>query len=353
MNERSGTFDVAGAPAPTLEHVQQLTGGAMLRQARESHGLHIETVAAALKVPVRKLQALEDDALELLPDQVFARALAASVARALRIDPAPVLARLPKGDQPGLPANERAMSTGFRTDIAPGARGAAPPSRALWWLVALLLAAAGVLFLLPQAWLDSARDSISRLTRSSGSEAEPVLPPAAGGVSEPASGGVASGGATGSADAGSAGRGNGNGGAAAGDGANAPGAPSAGVDGAATPPVTTAGPASSTAGAATPGARPSAPSLPVATASGALPAGTSPVEFITRAESWISVNDAQGTVLLKRIVKAGETVNVSGSLPLSVVVGRAESVDVKVKGESFDLKPFTKGGGAARFEVKP
>jgi cytoskeleton protein RodZ len=45
-------------------------------------------------------------------------------------------------------------------------------------------------------------------------------------------------------------------------------------------------------------------------------------------------------------------VGLSGTLPLSVVVGRASSVDVQVRGQPFDLKPFTKGGGVARFEVK-
>ena len=67
----------------------------MLREAREAHGLHIEMVAAALKVPPQKLMALEADDIDSLPDPVFARALASSVCRALRIDAAPVLAKLP------------------------------------------------------------------------------------------------------------------------------------------------------------------------------------------------------------------------------------------------------------------
>ncbi len=51
----------------------------MLREARRPHGLHIDMVAAALKVTPQKLAALEADDIESLPDAVFARALAASV----------------------------------------------------------------------------------------------------------------------------------------------------------------------------------------------------------------------------------------------------------------------------------
>ena len=47
----------------------------------------------SLKVPVRKLEALEDDRYDLLPDACSSRALASSVCRTLKIDPQPVLDR--------------------------------------------------------------------------------------------------------------------------------------------------------------------------------------------------------------------------------------------------------------------
>ncbi|HYE38489.1 MAG TPA: helix-turn-helix transcriptional regulator, partial [Ramlibacter sp.] len=52
-----------------------VTAGALLRDAREAAGLHVATLAANLKVPVRKLEALEEDRYDLLPDAVFVRAL--------------------------------------------------------------------------------------------------------------------------------------------------------------------------------------------------------------------------------------------------------------------------------------
>jgi hypothetical protein len=79
------------APAAPAE---EASAGLLLRRAREAAGLHVAALAVSLKVPVRKLEALEDDRYDLLPDAVFARALASSVCRTLKIDPQPVLRSL-------------------------------------------------------------------------------------------------------------------------------------------------------------------------------------------------------------------------------------------------------------------
>ncbi len=76
---------------------EPLSGSAMLRQAREQAGVHVAALAVALKVPVRQLEALEQGHLDRLPDHTFARALAGSVCRQLKVDPAPILAALPQG----------------------------------------------------------------------------------------------------------------------------------------------------------------------------------------------------------------------------------------------------------------
>ena len=70
----------------------------MLRQAREAKGVHIEFLASVLRVPVDRLRALEEDRLQDLPDLIFARALAQSVCRQLKIESAPVLAAMPDPD---------------------------------------------------------------------------------------------------------------------------------------------------------------------------------------------------------------------------------------------------------------
>ena len=37
------------------------SAGAILRMAREAQGIHIDTLAVAMKIPVKKLEALEAD----------------------------------------------------------------------------------------------------------------------------------------------------------------------------------------------------------------------------------------------------------------------------------------------------
>jgi len=145
----SADAPASGFGASTLGGPPAAHAGALLREAREAQGLHPAALAVALKVPVRQIEALEDDRLDLLPDLVFARALAASVCRQLRIDPQPVLARLPQG-KPRLNKDREPINEPFRT---PGQSGglswrdqlARPPV-----LVALaLLVAALLLFVLP------------------------------------------------------------------------------------------------------------------------------------------------------------------------------------------------------------
>ena len=47
------------------------SAGMLLRQAREAAGVHIGALSVSLKVPVKKLEALEADRHDLLPDAVF------------------------------------------------------------------------------------------------------------------------------------------------------------------------------------------------------------------------------------------------------------------------------------------
>lgn len=86
------------------------TAGAMLRTYREAQGLRIDSVASSLKVPVSKLESLENDRLDELPDTMFARALTLAVCRLLKSDAAPVLALLPGQDVSRLaPKDERGI----------------------------------------------------------------------------------------------------------------------------------------------------------------------------------------------------------------------------------------------------
>lgn len=306
MIEKASEFGASAAVPLMTGDNTHMSAGDMLRQAREAHGLHLDMVAAALKVTPQKLAALESDDIEALPDPVFARALAASVCRALRIDPAPVLAKLPGAQPAGLAEADRTMSKALPSQVRAGSSSSGLPSRPLLTVVGLLLVGAAVLFWLPQSIFDRVGEAISQISGRADSN-EPSAPAA-----------------------------------------QAPAGPQAGgtvVESVQPAPLAAAtAPAGVPASAAAPAVQ--APAAPAASA-------TELIVIVAREDSWVTVNDGGGKSLLRRTVQAGETVGLNGTLPLSVVVGRASAVDVQVRGKAFDLKPVTRGGGVARFEVKP
>lgn len=305
MIEKASEFGASAAvPLVGGGDSTNMTAGDMLREAREAHGLHIDMVAAALKVSPQKLAALEADDIASLPDAVFARALAASVCRALRIDPAPVLAKLPGAQRPGLADADRTISKSLKS-AAPrsGSGSSGLPSRAVLVVVVLLLLGAAVLFWLPQTAFDQVGAAFSRL----GSPSDTAAPATTASIDAPATAGMA-------------------------------------VEPSATP------------NALPPVLRPPAETAPVeaqAVAEAPAAVGNDLIVFVAREESWITVTEAGGKQLIRRTVKAGETVGLTGALPLSVVIGRASAVDVRVRGKAFDLTPLARSGGVARFEVKP
>jgi cytoskeleton protein RodZ len=69
------------------------------------------------------------------------------------------------------------------------------------------------------------------------------------------------------------------------------------------------------------------------------------------ASSWVEVIDGAGVVQVRKTLVAGEVLGVSGVLPLAVVLGRADAVDVQVRGQPFDMAGRAKDS-IARFEVK-
>ncbi|WP_260685266.1 helix-turn-helix domain-containing protein [Variovorax sp. KBS0712] len=258
MTERVSEFGTSAALPLAEGDVAHKTAGDMLREAREAHGLHIEMVAAALKVPPQKLIALEADDIASLPDPVFARALASSVCRALRIDPAPVLAKLPGAQRAPLAETNRTLNARVVSDTPRwnGGRSGGLPSRALLTVVVLLLIGAGVLFWMPQSAFDQIGASVARLTAKN--EGETMPPPAdPADVSEPVpTQAVAPTGPVGAA-------------------------PVAGV------------------AAAAPAAPASAPLAAVANTS-ASTASSQQLVFVAREECWITVTEAGGKQLLRR-----------------------------------------------------
>ncbi len=305
------------------------SAGRMLREAREAHGLHVAALAVSLKVPVKKLEALEADRLEELPDAVFVRALASSVCRALKVDAAPILAKLPQLNTRVLDQSEKGVNVAFRTR----ADGPAPSMLAglnrpvIFGVLALLLAAI-VIMLFP--------DFLKRSDSAANQAASASSPAAqAAGVSM-------------------------------GNPVNVPSTPVSASDSTQAV-VSPAGAAVSTTASETPTlttlsvtpslSTPTVPSptavVTADTALAAVPADAI-VVFAATGETWVEVRDGVGKVLVQRTLQAGERMGVGppSRAPLSITVGRANLTQVSVRGKPFDLAAVSSKDAVAKFQVK-
>ncbi len=307
------------------------SAGALLKAAREREGLHLAVLAATIKVAPAKLEALEQDRHDLLPNSTFARALAQSVCRSLKIDPRPVLALLPQVEMPPLEGAMGKLNTPFQ-DRSSRSAGASLTwaSKPLFWAGGLLLLAALVIGLVPADLIESwTRGVLQTATPSAvsgpdaaassavgASPAESVQArmdvtpePAAAAPSSPVASSLAS---TSSAIA-----------------APVPA------------PAIAAPPADPVVGASTP---------PAASGVGAT-AGAGLLRLEVTADSWIEVVDAQGRSALSRIVQKGEALGLDGALPLRVRVGNAGATRLTFRGQVLDLGPYTRDN-VARLELR-
>ena len=273
------------------------SAGQMLRELRESAGVDPALLASAMKVSTQKLDALENDRLDLLPDVTFARGLASAICRAFGADPAPVLERMPVS-APGLRPPEQNINQPFRrTGDRPTPVLATSFSKPLMMVVGALLLGAAALYFLPTLPIQLGAPAPAQ-TSAEGMVREDVGP---------------------------------------------------------TPAVEPTPPAEMPLGAASaeqvlPPSAAAAPAAPAAPAPAAA-AGGELVQFSAKAETWVTVRDAAGKQLINRVLAAGETVGVSGDAPLSVTIGRKDAVDVTVRGQPFDHRSLSKTT-VSRFQVK-
>ncbi|WP_395688434.1 helix-turn-helix domain-containing protein [Caenimonas koreensis] len=285
------------------------TAGALLRQARESAGLHIAALAVALKVPVRKLEALEDDRYDLMTDSVFVRGLAASVCRTLKIDPQPVLERLPQRTAPRLVRDDDGINTPFRAPgDGPPAKWTAHLTRPVYIAVVALLLGALALVLFPVSihddWLKDAVKVEAPAPVFIPAPADPA--PVSGPVAVPA------------------------------------------------PAPAAVAPAVAIAPAAAPEAAPAAAPAPASSsvAASSPPVATGLLVIRATGPSWVEITDAKGESPVRRMLAAGESAVANGPLPIHVIVGRSDLTEVSVRGKPFDIKPYARADNLARFDVK-
>ena len=300
-----------------------VSAGALLRQARQAQGVALGDLAATLKVPVEKLQALEDEDWQRLPDVVFLRALAQTICRTLHLEAAPVLALLPQqkvtalAPQGGLnaPMRERGVPSILATNT----------KHSPWpWVVLLLIVLGGggylgVQWMAPE-WVRGVSTTVPAPSDPAGDS--PLFSPA---VPEEGDGG---------------GMGN------MGDVAQAGEVPTVQAAALMQPALPEEEGAQPGFAAPAPAAEPAA--APAAQAA----ASVSPVLRITaKGATWVQVLDAQQRLLIEKILQDGEVFSTSAPKPLTVAVGKADLATVEVNGAPFDVQAVARSN-VARFEVK-
>ena len=254
------------------------TAGGLLRAARERQGLQVAALAASVKVAPRKVEALEADRYDELPDLTFARALAQTICRVLAIDAAPVLALLPQLPNIGLGLEQ--VHNGLNTPLR-SRSGRLPGTdanllkRPAVWLPLLLLLAALIVWLLPQSWITRTRGVAGRVSSAPASSATSAAAPASGGAA---------------ADA----------------------------------PV-----------AAAPSAEPSAAAAETPSPAASVPAPL--LQLQARGDAWVEVLDARGAIVIRRLVRAGESVGLDGTPPLRVKIGNASAMALVFRGQPVVL----------------
>lgn len=294
------------------------TPGAKLEAERRRQGLSIPDVARHLKLAPRQVEALENDQYNALPGVVFVRGFMRNYARALNLDPEPLVRAAEQSL--AVSANELPMSgpttIGKPTmhDSGSSHRGGRMPSWIPGLVVAALLAVGIGYFVFGEFFqrtteLPPASQSVSppaatvtepnTAPHASTTAAVPVAPPA---VTDPAA-----------------------------------------VAGAANPATasTTPPPVAATTPAA-PAVAPSAEPAPPAT-----DPSKPELRFSFTKQSWVEIRDRTNKVIFSKPTDPGGERVVQGTPPFKVKIGNSSGVKLNYNGKDIDLKPHRRTNDVA------
>lgn len=327
-----------------------LSAGRMLREARQAQGLHIAALATSIKVTPRKLELLESDRVDELPDPAFTRALAQTVCRALKIDPAPVLKLLPAVSDRRLETVGEGLNTPFRDrpgQFVPN-DWSVLQSPAVWGTLILVLAALAI-WLAPMGFFERATSGLNAARDRSASASSPGASLVnEGGTTSPLAdtpSGVGSLPMTAIGETAALSRSAGATSAPALTPFSQPATSMPGDDRS----IGTRGVAgrdlADSTSSASPPPRAAPSTLPVARAATGL------LQLRTTGASWVEVTDARGQSLLARLLQPGEAVGVDGVTPLKVRIGNASGTELSFRGQPLALTSYTRDN-VARLDLK-
>lgn len=302
-----------------------VSAGAQLTALREANGWSIELVASQLNLAPRQIHALENDNYAALPGSVIVRGFIRAYAKLLRVDPAPILAAVelaPVEADTLLPERTRLATTSFSSSEVPfGRRGPSIPLIA--GIVIVLLA---ILFFVAErvGWVPSfasepaVQETAKELDPSTEDEPTEAAPPEQvfadeheSTLPEPAPLTVE---------------------------------PVLEEAASSVPPESVAPSTVQEPESAAPVSERSNERAP------AVAVGPDSIVFDVKEDSWVEMRRADDSIFVSRVFKAGTTESFNLPGPISLVIGNAAGVKVRVRGKSLDVNG--NASNVARLDVK-
>ena len=276
--------------------------GEQLRVGREAAGLSRSELARQLRLGERQIEALEQGDWALLPGSTFVRGFVRNYAKAVQLEPGPLLAQLEQETQLVAPSLELPESTHV-TMPGQGRRPSKDLLTVLAGLVLVLAAVAAYFFLPDEFWIEKPPPAPAGVAEAPAGQAPvpgtPLFPPAEEQESS-----------------------------------QAQQSPAAGAPADAAAPAAPAGAPAQAPVQAAPSAVP-----PASQAAAVAPAAAATVSLAFARDSWVEVRDKDNNLIVSRLHQAGTTRDISGAAPLSLVVGNASHVKLRYKGQDVPLQP--------------
>lgn len=318
MNENSAVKrDSTPSVVPNAEPLQAPADGSsessrsvgqLLRVAREKAGVSLGDVASRLRMGIKQVRALEQDNYAALPTGTFLRGFVRNFAKEVGVVPDVALRLLAETNQSAIAINASAVIMPSQQNIsvlAPGGEFSTPRARAFIVVAIATLVAAVIWYWWGYVRPHRADGGRPKIVNEETAVSVPIALPQPTGIVAP---------------------------------------PEAVALPEGTAPLPVGPVGVSQLSAETSEIAPAVP-RPV------LPAGSGLLGFSFSGDSWVQVVDRTEKTVLDRKFKNGETEEVIGRAPFSVVIGNASVTRMAFNGKEIDLVPHTRGV-VARIAVK-
>jgi len=81
------------------------------------------------------------------------------------------------------------------------------------------------------------------------------------------------------------------------------------------------------------------------------PTGSDKLQLVITADTWTDVKDANSYQLVYDLLRAGDSVEMTGEAPFSVFLGNGHGVEIRINGEPVDVSRRIRDDNTARLKV--